>query len=112
VLHRLPAALALIAALAACSSSSGPGVESDITVSDNAFAPSALSVDAGTTVTWEWAGDAPHNVTWIGPGAPAASATQTTGTYQRVFDAAGTYDYYCTVHGTPTSGMRGTVTVP
>ena len=110
--HRLLAVATLAAALAACSDSSGPGTEADISVADNAFSPSALTVDVGATVTWEWTGGSPHNVTWVGPGAPAASATQTTGTYERTFDAAGSYDYYCTIHGTATSGMRGTVTVP
>lgn len=111
-LHRLLTVVALATALAACSDSAGPGAQSDITVQDNSFSPSAVTVDAGSTVTWEWTGSSPHNVTWVGPGAPAASATQTTGTYDRMFDAAGTYDYYCTIHGTPTSGMRGSVTVP
>jgi plastocyanin len=111
-LHRLLTVVALATALAACSDSAGPSVQGDITVQDNSFSPSAVTVDAGTTVTWEWTGNSPHNVTWVGPGAPAASATQTTGTYERLFDAAGTYDYYCTIHGTETSGMRGSVTVP
>jgi plastocyanin len=111
-IRRLLTATALAAVLVACSDSGGPGTQSDIEVRDNAFSPSALTADAGTTLTWEWTGGSPHNVTWVGPGAPAASATQTAGTYQRTFDAAGVYDYYCTIHGTPTSGMRGSVTVP
>lgn len=111
-IRRLLAILALAAAVPACSDAGGPGTEGDVTVRDNSFSPSALTVDAGTTVTWVWDGNSPHNVTWSGPGAPAASATQSAGTYERMFDAAGTYDYYCTIHGTPTSGMRGSVTVP
>jgi plastocyanin len=102
--------LALVAA--ACSDSSGPGAQGDIEVRDNTFSPSGFSTTAGSTVTWDWTGATPHNVTWVGAGAPGPSPTQTTGTYQRTFDAAGTYDYYCTIHGTPTTGMRGTVTVP
>jgi len=98
----------------ACSSdTSGPSQnQTTVNVNDDSFAPGALTVTTGATVTWDWKGGNPHNVTWVGAGAPAASATQTTGTYQRTFSAAGTYDYYCTVHGTPTSGMRGSVTVP
>lgn len=110
--QRLLAVLLLAAVVPACSDSTEPGTNADVTVQDNSFNPNAVSVDVGATVTWEWTGSNPHDVTWVGANAPAASATQTTGTYQRTFNAAGTYDYYCTVHGTPTSGMRGSVTVP
>jgi len=109
---RLLAIATLAFALAACSSDSNgpPDNEATVNVSDNTFGPADLDVTAGTTVTWEWDGAAAHNVTWVS-GSPAPSATQTTGTYERLFNAAGTFDYYCTVHGTPTTGMRGTVTV-
>jgi len=104
-------ALVFAAAVAvACSDSTAPGDGNGVTVNDNSFSPSSKTVDVGTTVTWTWAGGAAHNVTWVS-GSPAASATQSSGTYQRTFDTAGTYEYYCTIHGTPTSGMRGTVTV-
>lgn len=101
----------LVLAVGACSSdSSGPADEATVSVSDNSFGPGSLTVDPGTTVTWEWEGAAAHNVTWTS-GTPAASATQSAGTYERTFGTAGTFDYYCTLHGTPTTGMRGTVTV-
>jgi plastocyanin len=82
----------------------------DVNVLDDEFEPGTLSVDVGTTVTWSWLGINQHNVTWVVQGAPA-SPTQTSGTYARTFDAAGAFAYYCTIHGTPTSGMRGSVTV-
>lgn len=110
--RRLLAGLMLASLAPACADSSGPDPEGDVMLEDNAFVPSAITVDAGTTVTWAWSGNSPHNVTWVGPGAPAPSHTQIAGTYERLFRAAGTYDYYCTIHGTPTSGMRGSVTVP
>jgi plastocyanin len=108
-MHRLFAAAILALALGACSDSNGADPDT-IEVDDNSFGPSALTVDAGTTVTWDWVGAAAHNVTWVG-GTPAASATQTSGTYTRNFAAAGSFDYYCTIHGTETTGMRGSVTV-
>jgi plastocyanin len=107
----LPVILLALAA-AACSDSSGPGGDPDIEVQDDSFIPGSFSTTAGSTVTWGWTGNNPHNVTWVGAGVPGPSATQSTGTYQRTFADAGTYEYYCTVHGTPTTGMRGTVTVP
>lgn len=32
-------------------------------------------------------------------------------TYELTFDTAGTYDYYCAIHGSPGGGMAGTITV-
>lgn len=104
----------LLVGLLACSddaTSGPPGNQSTVQVQDNAFSPDQRTVNVGTTVTWDWTGSNAHNVTWVS-GAPAASATQSSGTYQRTFDAAGTFTYYCTIHGTPTSGMRGSVVVP
>jgi plastocyanin len=101
----------MVLALGACSDdANGPTDEATVSVSDNTFGPASLDVSTGTTVTWEWEGAAAHNVTWVS-GSPAPSATQTTGTYERTFAAAGAFEYYCTIHGTPTTGMRGSVTV-
>ena len=103
-------ALAAAVSVTGCGdSATGPG-GSTINVSDNSFSPSGTTVAAGTTVTWDWKGSSSHNVTWVA-GSPAASPTQSSGSYQRTFDTPGTYQYYCTIHGTPTSGMHGTVTV-
>ena len=108
-MRRLLAIATLALALGACSDSTSADPNT-IDVDDNSFGPSALTVDAGTTVTWDWVGAAAHNVTWVG-GTPAASATQTSGTYTRNFAAAGSFAYYCTIHGTETTGMRGSITV-
>lgn len=99
---------ALAAALvAACSEHTAPNTGGNpVSVQDNAFAPASVNVATGTTVTWTWAGANQHNVTFDdGP----ASATQTSGTYQRQFTVAGSYPYECTVHG---AAMSGTVVVP
>jgi plastocyanin len=37
--------------------------------------------------------------------------TQTTGSFMRTFPAAGSYVYYCTIHGGPNTGMHGTIVV-
>jgi plastocyanin len=81
-----------------------------VSVQDNAFNPVDATVNAGGGVTWTWTGSNPHNVTWDGGGF-TNSGTQNTGTHQVTFPSAGTFTYYCTIHGTPTTGMRGTVTV-
>lgn len=111
--------MAIIVAVfaAACSSGSSsataPGTQpppggstsASIAVGNNFFQPSATTVAVGSTVTWTWAGGVSHNVTFDdGP----ASPTQSSGTYQRMFTAAGTYHYHCTIHG---MAMSGTITV-
>ena len=84
------------------------------------FSPSARTVNVGTTVTWQNDSGVIHNVTWTDAagrnGAGAGDGTGNiddfgSGSHTRVFSAAGTYNFYCTIHGTPTSGMHGTLTV-
>jgi plastocyanin len=83
-----------------------------VSVKNNSFDPSTTTVNAGTTVTWTW--DAciddgygtracvDHNVTFDGGG---GSATQSTGSYSRQFNVAGTFNYRCTVHGAAMTGQ-------
>ncbi|MDH4046150.1 MAG: plastocyanin/azurin family copper-binding protein [Gemmatimonadota bacterium] len=106
----LLSALLIVVAAAACSDSTAPANPNGVNVADNSFSPGVRTVALNTTVTWTWTGGSQHNVTWTA-GSPAASTTQSSGTYQRSFDTAGTFDYYCSIHGTPTTGMRGSVTV-
>jgi plastocyanin len=108
-----------IASLAACGggggsdtttgpSGNGGGTSSDVTVGNNFFSPATMSVAPGGTVTWTWAaGDTLHQIAFVdnAPGSPK----QSTGTFQRTFSTAGTYNYYCTVHGPAI--MSGTITV-
>jgi len=73
-----------------------------------------LRIRAGDTVSWEWAGF--HNVV---SGMPAQGSAGdglfrsgnpiSPGSYSRVFDTPGTFNYYCQVHGH--SGMASSVTV-
>ncbi|HEV8632181.1 MAG TPA: Calx-beta domain-containing protein [Thermoanaerobaculia bacterium] len=79
-------------------------------ISGFTFSPEQLTVQAGQTVCWSWAGSFSHNVTgdsgtW-GSGSPASS-----GHYRYLFATAGTFGYYCQVHGSLTTGMRGSVVV-
>ena len=75
----------------------------------NAFSPNAITIAKGTAVTWEWQGTTPaHNVTFDAvAGAPLNIPNRTSGSDQRTFDTAGTFDYQCTNH----VGMTGRVTV-
>jgi plastocyanin len=85
----------------------------NVTVANNSFTPAALTVSAGTTVVWTWQASATnHNVHPVAA-EPTGSGNPTDGphTYQYKFNTPGTFIYYCEVHGSPTGGMRGTITV-
>jgi plastocyanin len=129
-LRAFSVALAALA-LAACGSSGGTepppppptgglpvaGTGVTVTVSNNDYSPDAVSVSAGTTVTWRWdscTGDgyggqvcAFHSVTFD-DGGPSASA-KNDGSFARIFATPGTFTYYCTSHGR--AAMSGSVVV-
>jgi plastocyanin len=53
-----------------------------------------------------------HTVTYSsGVGSAFNGSVNGGGSFQVTFNTAGTVQYYCTLHGTPTSGMRGTIVV-
>jgi plastocyanin len=85
-----------------------------VSVVNNSFSPSALTITAGTTVTWTWVTSArQHNVAPDGV-VPTRSGPLIDGPaqYNFRFDTPGTYRYYCELHGGPGgSGMSGTITV-
>src|SRR6266702_4786398 len=64
---------------------------------------------SGGTVTWTWAGQNTHNLTFSGGPTPqpANQANQVTGTAQRTLTTVGSYSYACTNH----FNMNGTVRV-
>jgi len=76
----------------------------------NFFAPTVTNINVGDRVLWTWVGS-PHNVTstnsaWV------ASPTQGTGTmFTNTFNTAGSYFYFCTLHGTATTGMKAEIVV-
>lgn len=74
---------------------------------NNAFDPSAIQVDAGTTVTWSWTGNGSHNV--VDEDGAFESELKTSGTFEHTFEEAGTTLYYCNPH--KALGMKGAVVV-
>ena len=91
------------------------GVTVTVAAEDNQFVPESLEVAAGTEVVFDNVGRNEHNVIPVDadqaavrvdtedlePGAQAA----------RRLTELGTYRYYCSIHGTETAGMVGTITV-
>ena len=119
---RLSMVLFLFAAVAAaaCSSSTSPGGGLGVTVGNFFFQsthnpttnPAIDTVAVGGKVTWTWTntGGTPHSIESdpTNPGDPAfTSGPQQMGngqTYTVTFNAAGTYEYDCGVHGNLMTG--------
>ena len=84
-----------------------PGEEATVLVRNNQFSPTPISVAVNETVTFQWnSGGTIHNVTFEGG---PASPDQGAGTFARIFPAAGSFPYVCTIHAA--EGMAGVVNV-
>ena len=79
---------------------------------NNRFEPANLTVPLGTTVTWSWVGGF-HDVTPTGNPVftPSGAPVPSPNAYSHTFSSPGTYLYFCSVHGSANSGMRGTIVV-
>jgi plastocyanin len=106
----------LVAVLWSVLAVGGPALAAGVSIGDNFYSPATVTINAGDSVTWTNGGAAPHSVTsndglfdsspncpnqidaCIGPG----------GSYSHTFSSAGSFDYYCKVHGFT---MSGTVVV-
>jgi plastocyanin len=68
-----------------------------IQIDNFAFTPAALTVTAGTTVTWKNEDDSPHR---IGDknGTFKSAALDTDDSFSHTFAAPGEYPYICTIH--------------
>lgn len=81
------------------------GAGTPVAIANFKFDPAALTVTAGTTVTWANADSATHTVTFDnGPDCGNLSPGVLT---SLKFDTPGTFAYHCRIHST----MTGTVTV-
>jgi plastocyanin len=70
------------------------------------FAPDPVSISVGDTVEWIWAEDN-HSTTSV-DGLWDSGVLNTNARYPHTFPNAGSFSYYCTVHGPQ---MAGTVNV-
>jgi plastocyanin len=119
-------ALALIAAGAACSDTTYGGgggggggctpTATQVCMTGLTFSPANLVITHGTSVTWMNGGGITHTVTSATGSAESYDSGNVPGgnTYTHLFATAGTYQYYCKIHGSdgaPPTGMHGTITV-
>jgi plastocyanin len=82
----------------------------DVAQQNTAFVPTALTVTAGTTVSWTNNNGVQHTVTWDDRSVDSGLMSQGE-TFSYTFDTPGTYGYFCIPHGSPGTGMYGTITV-
>ena len=99
----LLAALAVLGALAA----SAFAATAHVTVNDDFFKRSSVTIRKGSSVTWTWQGKRRHNVTVTSGPVRFHSRTQRRGTYTKRFTRRGLYAISCTLH----PGMDMTVRV-
>ena len=127
----LASATVAIAAIGAASPVVGHAAGTSVSIKESppgcprtgyCFTPASVSVSAGSSVTWTDLSDANHTITrctasacnGVGPGSgadsgPASGQISQNNSFSMTFNGAGTYNYYCTVHGYAV--MHGTVTV-
>jgi plastocyanin len=101
---RLAACAALVAGLLASVAMSAEPAQ--IEVKDFMFAPTTLTVAAGTQVTWVNKDDEPHTVV-SDTGTFRSAAMDTNESFSFKFDKAGTYHFTCSIH----PRMVGTIVV-
>jgi plastocyanin len=79
-----------------------------VSVKDDKFVASSLTISKGSAVRWVWKGHAPHNVTVVSGPTKFRAGTRTKGHFTHTFTKAGTYRIVCTIHA---PDMRMTVKV-
>jgi plastocyanin len=83
-----------------------PAGGGQVTIDGFAFAPTTLTVSAGTTVTWTNRDEEPHTVAAT-DGSFHSPGMGTGASFTHTFSTAGTFDYVCSIHPM----MHGTVVV-
>jgi YVTN family beta-propeller protein len=68
-----------------------------VSITNFAFAPGAITITAGESVTWTNDDGAPHTVTFKDR-SQSSDSLSPGNRFTRVFDQPGTYEYFCTFH--------------
>ena len=119
--RRWAVVLAIIAPFVAFYPTAGSATTVTVTVNGSCnyyscsvfFMPASVTIHRGDTVQWIWNSNN-HSTTSGSPGMPNglwdSGILNQGATFSHTFNIAGTFPYYCTVHG-QCCGMTGTVTV-
>lgn len=91
-----------------------PGLFVQVDVQNNQFSPSTVTIQTGGSVLWVWgASSQDHDIVPVSPGTKPSQPTIRDGpfSHEETFNTAGSYRYFCSVHGSAGGGMRGEVVV-
>jgi plastocyanin len=80
-----------------------PGAN-EVFIQGMAFTPSAITVKAGTSITWTNNDGVAHTVT-SNTGLFDSGTINPNGTYSHLFSTAGTFPYKCTIHPSMTASV-------
>jgi plastocyanin len=83
-----------------------PAVDAEVKIDNFSFTPATVTVAVGTRVTWTNRDDIPHSVVTEDK-TIKSKVLDTDEKFSYVFDKAGTYSYFCSIH----PKMKGTVVV-
>lgn len=101
------AVLGIVGAAVGCAAVARAAI-TDVSIGDNFFSPSAVTINVNDSVRWTWDGFHSHSSTGSGTTPLWNSGVHTNGfVYTNKFSVAGQFPYRCTVHAFQT----GTVTV-
>ena len=78
-----------------------------VSIDNFTFTPKALTVKAGSTVTWTNHDDIPHGIASSDNAFKKSASLDTDDSYSFTFTAPGTYQYFCYIH----PHMVGTIVV-
>lgn len=85
----------------------GTPLPNSVSIADNSFTSSSLTVAKGTKVIWTNNGATIHTVTSDDGASFDSGAIASGGTFSYTFNTTGTFGYHCQIH----SGMTGTIIV-
>jgi len=88
-------------------SGSAGGGTNKIEIKDFMFNPPTITVKSGETITWINRDEEPHTIVSVGKKFQKSSALDTDQQFTITAGAAGTYEYFCSVH----PKMTGTIVV-
>lgn len=85
-------------AITTSAAAAAPAKTAGVTIGNFTFGPAALTVSAGTTVTWTNGDDIPHTVVSDDKATFRSKVLDSGDSFSFTFEKPGTYPYFCSIH--------------